>query len=588
MAGRDLSQSVTVNLEGNLQQRSKSYEKSLERMAKRGQQHIGLLSRSASVAGRTIDRIGSRYAGILLGGSVLLAAKQVGDLEERYTRLGIQANISDDKIESLKQSIFDAAAAPDINVDPSEIISAFEAIVEKTGDLKFAEDNLKNIAIAMQATGATGQSVGELLAEFQKQGIKNSAAVLRTIDILNIQGKQGAFTLKDLAALGPRVVAAYNATGRSGVQAMKEMGAALQVVRMGTGSSEQAATAFEAVLRTMADPKKIKALKDLGGISIFDPEQLKKGKEQLRPINELMVEIIKASGGKQTNLAGVFDAEAMRAFNSAASEFQRTGTVESLDKFMQVQGDGSATMKDSARAARLFNSSLKTLGTSWQEFANDNLSEPIKELSVLLRSVSKEQTQMAFSVVKWSAGLMIALTAGRKLFGVFRGMSRVAAVAAGKSSAGSLLKAAPIPVYVVNGPGGLGGFGKGGKAGRLGKFGLLRSAGNVKNIAAMGAGAIGTAGAAVGAAGLAGYGVGTLINDNLIAGTSLGDSIGAAIAKSLAFLGNDEAQAAVNRADNAKAATARLEVKVTDDRVSVESVDADEDLDVDAGYDWGL
>jgi len=576
MPGRDLKQSVTVNLEGNLAQKAKAYEKSLQRMAQRGQKHISLLSRSSSIAGRGIDRLGGRYSGLLLGGATVLAVKQVGDLEERYTRLGIQANISDEKIEGLKQRIFDTAAAPDINVDPGQIIGAFEAIVEKTGDLKFAEDNLKNIAIAMQATGATGASVGELLAEFQKQGIKNSDAVLQTIDILNVQGKQGAFTLKDLAALGPKVVAAYNAAGRSGVVAMKELGAALQVIRMGTAGSAEAATAFEAMMRTFADPKKIKLLKDMGGINIFDAEQLKKGKEQLRPINELMVEIIKASSGKQTNLAAVFDGESMRAFNSIAAEFQRTGGVGSLEKFMQVQGDGSTTMADSARAARLFNSSLKTLSTSWQEFANNNLSEPIKDLSTWLRSVSKEQSQLAFGVAKWSAGLMLAMFAGRKLFGLYRGMSGLVSGVAGKAAGGLLGSAAsslkPIPVYVVNGPGALGG----GLAGKAGKAGLLSKAGGFAKAAGF-----------VGAAGAAGYGVGTLINDNLISGTSVGDAIGSAIAHSLAFLGNDNAQAAVDRLDKAQAATAKLEVKVTDDRVSIGSLDSDEDIDVDA-YEWGL
>ncbi len=82
--------------------------------------------------------------------------------------------------------------------------------------------------------------------------------------------------------------------GRGGVQGIREMGAALQVVRQGTGNSEQAATAFEAVMNTLSDPNKIKILKS-GGLKIFADDQEK----ILRPINELMVEIINKVDGKK-------------------------------------------------------------------------------------------------------------------------------------------------------------------------------------------------------------------------------------------------------------------------------------------------
>ena len=314
--GKGINQSVTIDLDGNLPGRSKQFGRALSQMGERGERHLGRMARMSRTAGRSIDRLGNRYTALLSGAAIAAATKQVGDLSERYTRLGINANLSERQVQDLKQSVFDVSQAPDIRVDPAEMLSAIEDIVEKTGDLDFAKANIENIGLAIQATGATGANVGAMLAEFQKQGITAPGEVLKVIDSLNLQGKEGAFTLKDLAQLGPRVVSAYNATGRSGVQAMKEMGAALQVIRMGTDSSATAATAFEATLRTLSDPKKIEQLKELGGVEVFDPELLKQGKQQLKPINELMVEIIKASGGKQTNLGQIFDGEAMRAFNT--------------------------------------------------------------------------------------------------------------------------------------------------------------------------------------------------------------------------------------------------------------------------------
>lgn len=589
MARGDMKQSVTVDLEGNLPQRSKVYEKALQRMGQRGERYMSITARMASIAGRGLDQLGNRYTGLLSGATVAYAVKQVGDLSERYTRLGINANISADKVDQLKEQVFDISQAPDIRVDPAEMLGAIEDIVEKTGDLQFAQDNIRNIGLAIQATGATGQDVGAMLAEFQKQGITAPGEVLKVIDLLNQQGKEGAFTLKDIASMGPRVVAAYNATGRSGVQAMKEMGAALQVIRMGTGSSEQAATAFEAVLRTMSDPKKIKQLEELGGISVFDPELLKEGKQQLRPINELMVEIVKAANGKQTNLAQVFDAEAMRAFNTAAAEYQRTGSIESLERFMRVNGDGITTMRDSARAAREFNASLTYLGAGWDEFANDNLTGPINDLADLLHEADKETVQLALNTAKWSAAVLGVAIAGRKMYGVYKGAKGLFGKGAGlggkdkDSLTNNLGSMKPIPVYVVNGRSGGDGFGSGKSSGRRGG---VKSASN-KWQWDRGTRAVGTATAAF-AAWETGSAIGGMIYD-AIDESQFADNLGGTIATILANFGNKEAQRALDsRLESNVSGSLNIHID-SEGRPHVRDMESSGiDLDVDAGPTMGV
>lgn len=598
MAGNNIKQSVSVDLEGNLPQRSKQYEKALQRMGQRGERYLSNTARMASVAGRGLNQLGNRYTGLISGATVAYAVKQVGDLSERYTRLGINAGLGADKVDQLKQQVFDVSQAPDIRVDPAQMLGAIEDIVEKTGDLEFAQNNIRNIGLAIQATGAAGQDVGALLAEFQKQGITAPGEVLKTIDAMNEQGKEGAFTLKDLANLGPRVVSAYNAAGRQGTQAMKEMGAALQVVRMGTGSSEQAATAFEAVMRTMADPKKIKQLKDLGGISVFDPDKLKEGKQQLRPINELMVEIVKAAGGKQTNLAQVFDAEALRAFNTAAAEYQRTGSVESLQKFMEVSGDGTTTINDSARAAREFNASITYLKTSWDQFANDNLAEPINDLADTLNSLDPDQVQRYFRYAKNGvialggaivAGKLISgVNALRSLSGGGRGARGGFGGGKGRGGLGGALGSMkPVPVYVVNKMPGMGG--KGGKFNHINRSGRNRiPKGSM----------MGKAGKAipVAAAGYAGWEAGSYIQRNYISGTSTGDAIGEGLNRIAAFFGNEESKRAIamnERMEREREQRIRNEIHLridSDGAVRTQSMTAGDgtDIDIDAGPTMGM
>lgn len=476
--------SVIIDLTGNLQRNAQRYGQAIGRFSQTGQRHLRRLSTVANSTGRMLDRMGNRYTALLTGAAGVGTGKAVINDQRRFTRLGIQANKSAEEIAALKQLIYETAEAPDIRIDPSQITSAIEAIVEKTGDLQFAQENIRNVGLAIQATGAEGGAIGEILAEFQKMGVKAPAEVMKALDTLNVQGKEGAFTLQNLAALGPRVVTAYTSLGRTGVPALREMGAALQVIRQGTGSSEMAATAFEALLRTLGDKKKVKALQK-GGIQVFDPEALKRGQEVLRPINELMAEIIQKTGGKKTVLSGVFDAEAIRAFNAAASEFQRTGQMESLQKFMSVQADGSTTIKDSARAAHDAAGAIQSLKTAWDKFADESLTGPLQSAADILNSISSETTGKIIKGLVIGGAGALAIGKAYKFGSWAMGKRGGAACAAGGGLGGMPL---PLPVYVVNSQMSLtpdawnnspGGKSKGGRipraggkwAGMFGKFG---------------------------------------------------------------------------------------------------------------------
>lgn len=609
----ELRASVVMNLRGNLERNARRYEGSMRQLATNGSRHMSRLQRVTGGLGRTLDRVGNRWTALATGAAGVQTIRSLTTLEERFTRLGIQSGQSAERMEELRRQIFDTAREAEIRVDPSQITGAIEAIVEKTGDLEFARENIRNIAMAISATGAEGANIGEIMAEFQKMDIRSMDQVLSAIDTLNEQGKSGAFTLQNLASLGPRVVTAYTALGRQGPQAIREMGAALQVIRQGTGSSEQAATAFEALLRTFQQADKIELLKK-GGIQLYDPRELEKGRQVLRPINELMVEIVEAVDGRGSRLSSVFDAEAMRAFNAALGEYNRTGAVESIDRFLQVQGNGETTINDSARAAGTAAGAMRSLGAAWQSFADENLTDHIQSAADALNSLDPETVDRWLKIGGMVGGGIAGLYAIRslgKLGGdlarggraLLRGGSTAGGVACGLGGAvGSM---APVPVFVTNwggGPGGRRGGGRGGAGGRGGRAGgnsrrvnrvsnwrMARRAPSLRMLPAAGMGALGTAGLAVGAAGAAGYGVGTLINDNLIDGTALGDKIGESVARVLAAFGNEEAQRAIRANESGGESTVRIQID-QDGRVrgaTPEKGPGGPDLDVDSGA-WGI
>lgn len=595
----DLRTSVVIDLTGNLERRAQRNSRALNQFSQRGRRDLSRLSRAANLAGKGLDRVANRYTGLLTGAAAIGTGKMVMGLELRFARLGIQANKSAEEMNALKREIYDAAQAPDIRVDPGEITSAVEAIVEKTGDLDFARENLRNLGLTIQATGAQGAAVGELAAELQKlESFKGPGEVLKAIDTLTVQGKEGAFTLENLAALGPRVISAYAGAvkgGRDGATILKEMGAALQVIRMGTGSSEQAATAFERLLAELQNVEKLKKLQR-NGIQVFDPKQ--PGAEIMRPINELLLEIMEKTQGRKTLLGQVFGDESIRAFNAL--------TPERIEKFMAVQGDGSTTMRDSARAADTASAALTNVYTAWKRFADSELTGPIQSLADALNSLDKEQMETIMNTLKWGGAALGSAILLRKTAGVVGAARRGGAKGALGEAAG-LGGMGVTPVYVVNMGGGMGGFGGGrrGGPGGLGRnartFSRARTTAallggtNISKLGMYGAGAWGMAGLGVTAAGAAGYGVGTLINKTLIEGTDLGDKIGEGIARTLAFFGNDEAQQAVaNQEKYEEMMKGEVTVRVKTDpglEASPDQASADRRLslsvETEAGVNWG-
>ena len=406
--GKQLVTDIVINLAGNFANKARQYGQSMTQFAANNQRAMNMLKMSASAAGRGIDAMGSRY--VALGAAVAGGAtvKGYAELDRRISRIAIAADISRDKAKELKDEINAVSNTKGLRIDPSEATAAVEEILTKTGDLEYAIANLPNIAAVIQATGAGGTEVGGIFTEFKKLAIDSSEAAMRAIDTLNLQGKSGAFTLGNMAKEGPKIFAAYAATGRQGAAAVTELGAALQVIRQGVGSDAEAVTAFESIIRDLTRPDTVKKLKQLGNIDVFDPEQLKQGKEVMRSLPALIEEIVTKSGGLSSKLADLnLTDEAKRALKPVIAEFVQTGDVKAFDEFLTLSGDGTTTLNDAAVAASDFAASLQLVSNSWSQFANQQLAEPIAELADAINSLEPDAVQ------NWlETGKNIALVVG--------------------------------------------------------------------------------------------------------------------------------------------------------------------------------
>jgi len=572
----DLRTSVILDLSGNLQSRAKAFSGSLQRLGHQGHKSMQILGRGISVADRGLQRLGNRYTALLTGAAGIGTFKMIGNLEERFVRLGIDASASAEKMDELKKKIFEVAKAPDIRLDPGQILAAIELIIQKTGDLSFTEENIRNIGLAIRAAGAEGSAVGAVAAEFQKQKFI-AKEVAEAMDVLLVQGKEGAFAFRDLASLGPRIFPSYfAATARRGVAAVKEVGAVLQAANQAIGEPSSTVTSFSALLRELNDPQKRKLLKGKG-IKIFEPGSTK----VLRSVPDIMEDVVKKTRGSLSQINSIFGDEASRVFEQAVAEFQNTGNVESLKRFLDVQADGTTMMKDAADAAKTFNASLTYLYTIWQKFSDSHLSDSIKSLADSLNGLNSDTVERWMKLGGYIAAITGGMVVASKLghFGadayklgkfILKGKGgNAAATAAGALGGGGMT---PIPVYIVNAPGSTGagaGVGVVGKTAGIGGK-VLRGVG---------------AAAGLGTMAVASYEVGGLINQGLggLSGILTGGKY-----QGKGWLGEMIYDAIHGTPVKQEPAEVNVNIGVGDDRIRVKDLNSNRrnvnaDIDVDAG-----
>ena len=376
--------------------------------------------------------------------SVGSAAREIINLDAKMTAFGTTMNMSAERVNKLKQSLFDTAVASNVKIGTDELMAAMDSIAERTGDAEFIEANMRNLGIAIRATGAAGSDIGGLYSEIQKMGLSAEEAAT-AVSTLAVQGNNGAFVMKDLASLGPRTIAAYTATGRSGTKALVEMGAALQVIRRGTGSSEQAATAFEAVMRNLTSPDKQQKLKLLG-VEVRDGLT-----KEFRPITEIMTEIVEKSGGSLETLGTIFDSEAVRAFNSAIGEYQKTGVVSSFKEFNDMLDDGSYLENAAARNANTLAANLKNVQTAFVKFVNSEPIGVLEKLNKLFNYLSEnpERFNKVFGAIAVGLTSIVAVKGAARIIDLISGIKNLKS-GGGNMTIGSNIGGNGMPVYVTN------------------------------------------------------------------------------------------------------------------------------------------
>jgi TP901 family phage tail tape measure protein len=584
-----------MDLTGNLERRAQRFGRAIGRMSSTGRRQLGRLGRTAEALGNSLDSLGNRYTGLLVGAGAAYAgaraAIQSAKLDKSLIQLRHTAGATADMTRLLREELFAMARESGQSVD--SLLMGFNSLIQAGMEWDKALATIKAINPTMAVTGADAQSLASSLtvaANAFNFDLSQPGVALDLLERMTIAGRLGNAELEDLSSIFARVGVSAEASNLS----FEETLALIEELSKIEKNPDNLRTLMDSTLRLFTNGRYRQAASEATGVEFFDAEGSRRS--ALAVLNDIAQQYQKL--GTEAQRAGFMQA----AFGATDLDTQRglrvllsRGTLQSVDRLnTRISQAGGTIYEDLDEAlsnavdqvARL-KSALRDAADSFAQPINDAVENAIK---YLLDEQGLSGKQIIGGTAVGAAAVFAGAKGGAALF------KRFGSVAGGLATGTAIEAATGVqPVYVVNMPaagivdGGRNGAGRrGGRRARgPGRWGMIRRA-PLGVLGGMGAGAIGTAGAAVGAAGLAGYGAGSLLNNTLIDGTetgrAIGSSIGEGIARALAFFGVDEAQRAV--AINERDA-GTLTIKVDQDG-KVRSVTPERgrngpDLDVDLG-----
>lgn len=358
--------------------------------------------------------------GLAGGAGLLMAGKQIIDFDAKLKRVGIQGRMTNAEIMRMRESIIQTAIAT--GQSREEVLAGIDAIVERTGDITFADKIKKEMAIASTATGAAVEDMGALAANLnQKFGILDTQ-MMDAFNTLTVQGKAGAFTLQNMAAMGERLFSAASNLGMKGVDDLKKFGALIQVARIGTGSSEMATTAVERILGNIIAKQDVIAKK---GFDIFTNKDL----QQYKSIDEIIKGTIVAVKGNQKELQKIFGEEGIRGVSALARMYRETGGFDLYDKLVGTDAQRAGElMEDFARYSEESSFQLKRATEIVKMLADIALSKQIYEMTDALNSMLKdpvklEEFKKTFEAIGEAAtvvakGMILSAKGYKEIFGI--------------------------------------------------------------------------------------------------------------------------------------------------------------------------
>lgn len=287
------------------------------------------------------------------------AVREFAGVERTLTRIGINADASREQMAEVFKELQQIAQATATPVD--NIVSGLDSLIASGKSLDEAMALIGSVSATAQAAGA---NFGEMATT--ADAVSNSFGIAgeemqNAFDILAKGGKAGKFELRDMAAELPSLAPAFAALGYEGEDGLKRLTAALQTVRMETGTSGEAATSFMDVLTKMNSVTVSNSFKKQFGVDLRN--EMKKAKAAGEDTLEAFIRLSKeAVNGDMSKLPLLFTDKqmliGMRALMNHTGEFR--------DLLNELGSSAGTVFGDVNRVLKDTQSSMDRMGNSWE------------------------------------------------------------------------------------------------------------------------------------------------------------------------------------------------------------------------------
>jgi TP901 family phage tail tape measure protein len=529
----------------------------------------GAVKREFDAFKGAMGSVEGKLASIGVSVGVVSKIMQSARMDKSLMQIGQTAGVSRAEVAGLRRELFTMSEYTGQNVDDLQV--GFNNAVQSGLNFREALPVIGGVNTAVAVTGANAErlTAGLTVAgqAFQFDLSKPGLAV-ELLDKMTVAGRQGNAELENLSDIFARV--GVNASG-AGMGFDKTL-AFIETLSLIERQPERLATLADSTLRLFTNQKYMKDAAKATGVKFFDASGTRRDAvEVLKDIKKQYDKLTtdQARAGFLQKAFGHADLDTIKGLKTLLGG----DSLTKMDEFSkQIAGAGGTLKKDLPEAIA---NSVDQVGRMRNALrhAADDFAQPINETlqNVIRWGMDKNNGGLGINGKEallgggaLALGTLAAARYGSK--GISSLAKRFGGTAAGVAEGKALEAAAGVtPVYVVNFPASLGGGAAdiaGAAANAAGGAGKV--AGKAKTLAAMvgslpigalgtmGAGGLATIGAGVAAAGAGGYAVGSGLNwlgEKAAKGTRLEgagtDIIGGAIAKTLAFFGNEEARRAV-------------------------------------------
>lgn len=219
-----------------------------------------LKAQRADLRGQAMETMGTAAA---FGAPVVLAVREAISFQDDIRDIRITAGF--DAAEEAELAKMVRGVAVDKGQTHSEVnVGVGKLVAGGVGSLDEIRQFAPVMAEVATATGAGMEDLGASTIALRDHMKITGEDYKEVMNMMAAGGKAGQFELQDMAKWLPNLASAYGGMGQTGKAAVAEMTAALQVVRMGAGNSDEAANNFKNFLGKLSSPDTIKSFEDAG------------------------------------------------------------------------------------------------------------------------------------------------------------------------------------------------------------------------------------------------------------------------------------------------------------------------------------